>query len=101
MKFLPCNSEAEARAKSHDALERRFPNRRTLQLARRSAEPWKYPHPDTLGWDSDMMHAVVVDEQSGAAEIEIPDSETSLYPDDIDNIRNERSIGVAQGPPST
>lgn len=96
MKFLPCQTALEARQKSIAARSVKHPNWWDDQLAKHLAQPNVYPHP--ARYQNDMVHDVVVDEETGAAEIEVPDSDTNLYPDDIDKIRSERSIGVAQGP---
>ena len=93
MKYLLVDNEVIARQKSNAALEHRFPNRHTLQAQKHAENPAKYPatcaSQHLHGWKKDEL---------GRCEIEIDDGGTQYYPDDLNDLRNERAISVAQGP---
>lgn len=94
-KYLLCDNEIIAKQKSRDAINRRWPNREAEQLALHNQNPTKYPHPSQL---TKYLHGWAKDKDTGICELEIPDTDTQYYPDDLNELRNTRAIVVAKGP---
>lgn len=93
MKFLLVDNEVIAHRKSYAAEDRAFPNRHILQAQRHAENPSVYPatcQSKRFDWKKDEL---------GRCELEIKEEdEQYVDPADINELRNERAIEVAQGP---
>ncbi len=95
MKYLLFDNATIAKQKSIAAKNHRWPNWYALQLAKHNERPVQCPHPDR--YVEDPLHGWV-EAENGTCEIEMDDSDTQHYPDDLDDIRNTAALDHAQGP---
>lgn len=98
MKYLLCDNEQIARQKANAAVERKWPNRHTLQAEAHLRNPSVYRSPYITDAHLDTLGDIFVDPATGKAEIEIFDDDTQHYPDDVNDIRNTNAVNHAQGP---
>ena len=90
-KYLLLDNEIIAKQKAHGALEKRFPNRRALQLEKHLQNPKMYLHPDECNWDNDCLHGWKKD-PLGRCEIECDDVDTQYYEGDQGKFKNTQTI---------